>query len=131
MNQTLCMDPMICMVKQLAIAMRYVAIAIASSRRLGWIALGLYIQRMNLTIPMPGYKTSLEYHRAICDDYYAVETTMAWADDFRMIMFNELVKRMEAIDDTWDALWIKEERKRLVMKKAQRARLELENAWLN
>lgn len=131
MNQTLYTNLMECMI-EFAKAMRYVAMAIASSRRLGWIALGLYIQRMNLSMKnMPAFDTCLDYYRVINDDYHAVETTMAWADDYRMVMFNELVERMEAIDDTWDKFWIKEQRKSLVMKRVARTRLELEDAWLN
>lgn len=115
--------------------MRYVAMAYASSRRLGWIALALYIQRMKMPLPKakdgPFYKSLIEYHRAMGNVYHFVETCMGWADDFRMAMYQtELVQRLDAIEDNWGTYLTKQSQKNTIMRKAQRARRELENAWI-
>jgi len=114
--------------------MRYVAIAYAASRRLGWIALGLYIQRMKQELPRTPnriyYKTLLDYHRAAGNTYHFVETCLGWADDFRMAMYpEELGQRLDAIEDSWQSYIAKQSQKNVLIRKAQRARLELENAW--
>lgn len=107
--------------------------AIASSKRLGWIALGIYIQRMNIPAATnPFYKTIIDYHRAMSDSYHMIETTMTWADDYRMVMFpNELIQRLEAIDNEWDSYLVKKKRKLFIRRRAERARLELTEAWSN
>lgn len=115
----------------MAEAMRYLAMAIAASNRLGWIALGLYIERMNVAVPAnPFYKTALEYHRAMNTPYVLHDSIMAWADDYRMVLFPmEFCQRLDAIDDGWGVFHIKEMQKSMLIRRQQRARLELENAW--
>ena len=118
----------------MAQAMRYLAMAIAASHRLGWIALGLYIERMNVSAPKdtPFYKTLLEYQRAMNVEYKFHESMMAWADDIRMLYFpDEFVMRLDAIDDTWEPFHVKEMQKGTIMRRQQRARLEIEGAWLH
>lgn len=115
----------------MAKAMKYLAMAIASSRRLGWIALGLYIKRMSMTLPKSDVNL-LEYHRQMGNDYHFVETCMQWADDFRMAMSQrELIQRLDAIDGHRGTFLNKQLQKNNLMRRAQRARLELENAWIN
>jgi len=115
----------------MAEAMRYLAMGIAASRRLGWIALGLYIQKMNVPVPSnPFYKTLIEYHRAMKTEYQFTESIMVWADDYRMVLFpDEYVKRLDAINDGWGHYHQKEMQKATIMRRACRARLELDNAW--
>lgn len=115
----------------MAEAMKYLAMAIAASRRLGWIALGLYIERMSTPAPLvvrARYKTSLEHYRAI-EGYQFKESIMAWADDYRMVLFpNELDARIEAIDEGWEPFYIKEQRKKVVLRRAERAKQEIDGA---
>ena len=114
-------------------AFRNISIAIAASHRLGWIALGLYIEKMNVAPPAnPYYKTLLEYHQAMGDEYKFQESIMAWADDYRMILFpNEFIQRLDAIDDGDGAFYTKELQKSLILRRAQRARNEIKNMWGN
>lgn len=117
----------------MAEAMKYLAMGIASSRRLGWIALGLYIVRMNMPAskrgaPMPVYKTMLDYYRAIKGTYKLQETMMSWADDLRMVYFpDELLERLDAIDESWNPFQVKELQKEMVIRRVRRARVELDN----
>jgi hypothetical protein len=115
----------------MAEAMRYLAMAIAASHRLGWIALGLYIERMNAAPPAnPFYKTILEYRRAMNDPYEFLESIMGWADDHRMVHFpEEFSRRLDAIDDGWGVYHIKEMQKAHIIRRYQRARNEIENIW--
>lgn len=113
-------------------AMRYLAMAIAASRRLGWIALGLYIHRVNMSATKTMlYDKLIDYHRAMNNDYHFVETSMKWADDYRMVMFGELAKRLDAIDDNWGTRFFKENQKSILIRRATNARAEIEGAWLN
>jgi hypothetical protein len=116
----------------MAETMRFIAMAIAASHRLGWIALGLYIQRINLPAEKnPFYEKLIDYHRAMGNEYHFFESAMKWADDFRMVMFNELALRVDAIEDNWGPFQIKQQQKSLLMRRAQQTQLELEGAWIN
>lgn len=120
----------------MAKAMKHLAMAIAASRRLGWIALALYIKRMGMGLPKtPGrvyFKTLLEYHRSMGNDYHFVETCMQWADDFRMAMYHgELIRRLDIIDSSRNSFLNNQLQKNNLLRRAQRALLELEDAWID
>jgi hypothetical protein len=112
-------------------AMKHLAMAIAASQRLGWIALGLYIRKMNISVvENPFYKTLIEYHRAMHSEYEFMESIMTWADEYRMVLFpGEFLKRLDAIDNEPSLYHIKERQRRIITRKAERAKLELSGAW--
>lgn len=118
----------------LAEAFRQVGMAIAASKRLGWIALGLYIMRMNAVVieENPFYDSIIEYHRAMGSGYQFIELAMGWADDHRMAMFpEELSMRIEVIDNNWGHIVKKQQQKAMLIRRTKRAQNELFSSWSN
>ena len=107
--------------------------AIAASKRLGWIALGIYIERMNVLAPMAlrsRYKTMLDWQQATNKEFKLADSLMEWADDYRMVLFpDEFIERLDAIDESKLQFATKELHKAQILRRATRARLELEGSW--
>ncbi len=107
--------------------------AAAAGRRLGWIALGIYIERMSVPPPLvvrAKYKNTLEWKRITDGEYKFSESIMEWADDYRMALYpNEFIARLEAIDESTIPFHKKELQKALLLRKLNRARVEIEGSW--
>ncbi len=125
--------------EELAKAMRYVGMAICASRRLGWIALGIYITKMNAPAPLAlraRYKTLLEYYRGTAGYYHSreyelIRSIMEVADDYRMVLYpKEFLARLDAIDKSNLSERAKETQTELILKRANKAKAELKEFGL-
>lgn len=66
---------------------RQLGIAIRANHRLGWIALGIYIKRMQSPCPSnPFYNTYLDYFRSM-GEYKFNDDFFCYAEDFRFLVF--------------------------------------------
>lgn len=119
--------------EELAKAMKYVGMAISASRRLGWIALGIYIKKMSAPAPLAmraRYKTLIEYYRRT-REYEFMPSIMEWADDYRMVLYpNEFLARLDAIDRSSLSEKAKETQAEIILKRANKAKVELKELGL-
>jgi hypothetical protein len=108
-----------------------IGIAIGASKRLGWIALGLYIERLR----QPGHnsrngyhETMHEYYRRYNPQHYEMSNVMMmWSDDYRMALFpDELKQRLTMIEGGRATSAVKAAKQNTLVNRAASAKLKLD-----
>src|SRR6266568_8677302 len=98
---------------------RQIGIAIGASKRLGWIALGLCIERLHTYVYMNPNVLMFEYYKSRNEGIdHLLTTMMMWADDYRMALFPaELKSRLILIDSCGNSYKYQEYKKSTLIRR--------------